>query len=347
MMSRVNNPQYILLDTTPCELDKNITGSRLPTCHQVLLCFLAHCTDDDKNLRGAAKKTITKVIPFYERARVPHITTCKMEEEVLKLHQTMRSILKINHNRREGESFKQKLSSFKDTLESTMKFWPRSAMNTMTNEEDKAFLQSMMSDRVATMGSVDGDLSATEKKVMRRNLEQEARENLEKSRVQDEQVAGRSASELHRLIGDEEESEAEQEGNEDTYTEGQTPRRKHRRELKTGTSAFWAHDILKSPVVVETAVRNHVSPTVLSALTHAYVTATGGDHTRVNLSYRTAYRYKIQTVVTIATAIKDCWVPPQISMLHWDGKLMNTLTNDSGKQERLPVLLSGEITIHL
>ena len=91
--------------------------------------------------------------------------------------------------------------------------------------------------------------------------------------------------------------------------------------------------------MVETAVRNHVSPTVLSALTHAYV--------RVNLSYRRAYRYKIQTVVTIATAIKDCWVPPQISMLHWDGKLMNTLTNDSGKQERLPVLLSGEITIHL
>ena len=37
----------------------------------------------------------------------------------------------------------------------TMKFWPRNALKTMENEEDKQFLLSMMGDRKCTMGGVD------------------------------------------------------------------------------------------------------------------------------------------------------------------------------------------------
>ncbi len=41
--------------------------------------------------------------------------------------------------------------------------------------------------------------------------------------------------------------------------------------------------------------------------------------------------------------IKDSWAPSKFSVLHWDEKLMTcTLDNQYKKEERLPVLLSGE-----
>ena len=42
----------------------------------------------------------------------------------------------------------------------------------------------------------------------------------------------------------------------------------------------------------------------------------------------------------IAEEVKEKWVAPSSALVHWDGKIMPTLAG-SGKQERLPVLLSG------
>ena len=63
-----------------------------------------------------------------------------------------------------------------------MKFWPRDVFEKMSNDEDKLFLESMMSDRIATMGSVDAKLSLSEKKIAQRKLEEQKRENKEKIR---------------------------------------------------------------------------------------------------------------------------------------------------------------------
>ena len=45
-----------------------------------------------------------------------------------------------------------------------MKFWPSNALTTMKNEEDKAFLLSMMSDRKASMSGKDKASAVKEKK---------------------------------------------------------------------------------------------------------------------------------------------------------------------------------------
>ena len=58
----------------------------------------------------------------------------------------------------------------------------------------------------------------------------------------------------------------------------------------SGTGGFWSHDILKHPNVVARAVRNKVSPTVLASITEGLIQATGGDPSKVDLSYTTAYR---------------------------------------------------------
>ena len=78
----------------------------------------------------------------------------------------------------------------------------------------------------------------------------------------------------------------------------------------------------------------------MSAVLHALINACDGDTSAVNLNYSTAQRYSVEVHNTIAQKSKRDWKPPEIALLHWDGKLMLTL-DGSKKEERLPVLLSG------
>ena len=155
-MSRYNCPHYFLLGSTPTEDDLSITGAKLPTVRQVLMCFLASHASP-MTVRAAAKATVVKVLPFYDKARIPTLNPVKMEEEVLKLHTEMKNLLKIDHQHRETEKNKTKFNDFKQKLEKTMKFWPRDALERIKTEEDKKFLHSMMTDRVANMGRVYAD----------------------------------------------------------------------------------------------------------------------------------------------------------------------------------------------
>jgi hypothetical protein len=83
-MAKQKDPRFFLLQTVPGVTDKVITGSRLPTTRQVLLSFLAHKEDLAKNgvsgiLRTAANETATQVVQFYQKARVPMITTTRWQ----------------------------------------------------------------------------------------------------------------------------------------------------------------------------------------------------------------------------------------------------------------------------
>ena len=42
-----------------------------------------------------------------------------------------------------------------------------------------------------------------------------------------------------------------------------------------------------------------------------------------------------------ASHIKESWNPPDVTLVHWDGKLLDSLENDPNKEERLPILVSG------
>ena len=287
-MSKSKDPRYFLLDTVPTDDDTVITGARLPTARQVLLCFLAHHSSEGNTRRQAANLTVQTVLPFYERARIMTLAQHKMAEEVLKVFDEMKSLLKIDHAHRQDKTNVEKFSSFKDKLNRTMKFWPRNVLEKITNEEDKEFLVSMMTDRKATMGSVDSVLHSTEKKRLERKKAEEMRVEKEEMRKQTVKAACSS------FCGDdsEESEEIDHQQMDKTFVPEphDTPQRSHKRVVKTGTPAFWPHDILRSPEVVETAVRNKITPTQLASLTHSMIKATSGDHTKVNLHYKTAYK---------------------------------------------------------
>ena len=123
-------------------------------------------------------------------------------------------------------------------------------------------------------------------------------------------------------------------------TNFETPERAHKRTVKTGTNIFIPHDILKSPGLVSAAARNQITPTAMSAILHALITACDGNPEAVNINQVQSQRYRVEASKSIANTIKTNWTPPPVALLHWDGKLMDTL--DGGvKEERLPILLSG------
>ena len=146
--------------------------------------FLAFHTSDSKlTVRKAAKITVSNIIPFYERARIPYLAPNKIAEEVIKIYEDMRSLMKIDHSQRSSATKQKRINDFKERLDKTLKLWPRNALDRIKNEEDKQFLQSMMTDRVASMGQVDKVLSTTEDKVAKRKGAELARLQIKKERV--------------------------------------------------------------------------------------------------------------------------------------------------------------------
>lgn len=276
-MSKLRDPRCFVLETIPIEADQEIHGSKLPTVRQVLLCFLSHHTLKTK--RAAANTTVKTVLPFYLRAKIDTLKSNKMAEEVLKVFEEMKSIIKIDHARRETETNKQKINSFKEKLKTTMKFWPRNSLEKIKIEEDKQFLISMMTDRKATMGSIDTKLKSKKKNIWKRKEAEQSRVDKEQSRQIEpvEYLSGQS-SESGELSSD------------DVVQETQAPPRSRKRVMKCGTSVFIPHDLLKYPAVVETAVRNKILPTALTCLLNSLITATSGVPSRVNLHYSTAIR---------------------------------------------------------
>ena len=52
------------------------------------------------------------------------------------------------------------------------------------------------------------------------------------------------------------------------------------------------------------------------------------------------YRFRNEVLPSITDKIKENWSPPSHALVHWDGKLMETL-DGSSSEERLPALVSG------
>ena len=52
-----------------------------------------------------------------------------------------------------------------------------------------------------------------------------------------------------------------------------------------------------------------------------------------------SFRYKESAKTSIVEKLQS-WSPPEVSLVHWDSKLMSTL-DGAGTEERVPVLLSG------
>ncbi len=105
-----------------------------------------------------------------------------------------------------------------------------------------------------------------------------------------------------------------------------TSTRSHHRNKRTGSSLFIPHDIMKRPNLVSLATRLNMSPGQQAAHTKALITELGGETSTIAASYATADRSRRQVVMEISTADKEQWCFPKYATLHWDTKLLTTLS---------------------
>lgn len=326
--------------------DSTITGSRLPTCLQVLRCLMHHLAEgvhENCTRWEAAKIVHSKVSVFYEKAHIPMITKRKACERLIKLLDDNAKVRAIPINRRSAPNSLNKLKKMEEMLAQTFPLWPANAEQLIKNPEDVAFLQSMKTDRLATFGPRDKVLAA---KVQRRE-QRDYMEIRQRARIQSYLKSTSAPNILH----DHDSSSSDEDAVSDEEAAGQfiTPRtsRSHKRIARTGTPAFIPHDIIQRPKLVQLATRLKMTPVQQAAFTEALVAEAGGDTSKISTSYSTADKSRREIGRRIAESCKDQWIPPKLVSLHWDSKLMSSLSNQNITEERLTVVVGNATELKL
>ena len=248
-------------------------------------------------------------------------------------------------SRRSSEASLGKVKAMEDKLNTTFPLWPSNAEKLMKNQEDIVFLQSMKSDRQGSFGPFDKALA---EKVCRR----QARNDLEaRRRDKMKQEMSDQASVSSPGILDEDEGESWSDNSSDAEVplpvDSMPKAGDHRRKSLSGTSAFIPHDILKRPKLVELATRLKMTPAQQAVYTEAVVAEAGGDVSRIASSYATADRSRRKVGSMIAKTCKQEWVGPRFATLHWDSKMMSTLSNAFISEERLTVVVGDSRELKL
>ena len=77
------------------------------------------------------------------------------------------------------------------------------------------------------------------------------------------------------------------------------------------------------------------------------IAESGGDPSAVSSSYATADRCRRNVGSSTAESIKQQWVVPKFLTLHWDSKLMHTLSNSNISEEHLTVVVGGSTCVQV
>lgn len=209
----------------------------------------------------------------------------------------------------------------------------------MKTPEDIKFLQSMKTDRIASFGGFDASLAKQKQRSEQRKLLDRRRQ--EKAEAE---MAELTATATFESCSDTDPSDTEDGVDLLPGTSMDThPRRKHRRVVHSGTEAFIPHNIMKSPKMVALATRMKMTPSQQAAFTEAFVQEAGGDVSKVYTSYAVADKSRREIGKQIAESYQEKWDVPQFASLHWDGKLLPSLTNKYENEERLTVAV-GDVT---
>jgi hypothetical protein len=316
------------------EKDEEITGCRLPTNEHVIRCYMFHQREgsaqgkaSNRTQRDTAKIVLDKIIPFYLKGNIPMLSEKSGSQKIVELVLKNAKIREIPVDRRSSPGVVAKLKDVENDLQKTFPLWTRDAEQVMTNQEDIKFLQSMKTDRVASFGVHDKARALQIKRKESRALRQRKfQENDEKDR----EIASDTLQ-----LADSESSQDEDDNSKDLVTPAPSQGKTHHRVARPGTAAFISHDILENPKLVSLATRIKLSPAEQAAYTQAIIEESGGDNSKIAVSYATADRSRRKVAEKIATAVREEWKPPNFASLHWDSKLMGTLTDKNVNEERL------------
>jgi len=90
-----------------------------------------------------------------------------------------------------------------------------------------------------------------------------------------------------------------------------------------------------------------MTPAQQAVYTAALIAEAKRDSSKVSASYSTADQSRRKVGKKLAQTYRDQWVAPNLATLHWDSKLMSSLTNRNVTQERLTVVVGDALELKL
>ena len=302
MSTRSSDKFLQVLPVSPGHDHLEISGSKLPSHEQVLLCVLSHMKILSKShlgkrkaVREASKAAMEQVHVHYNNAKIMTLSNSQICRKIENLYYEFASVRRLPKNRIKSSI----RHAFQEKLSTTFPAWPKDILEQMERskkqnmsrvekeaiEEDMQFVISMQTDRKASYIGVDKVIS---------QIEENKTKN--RKRVRDEEGISHSDFITVDAIPDDGIDmpvTMEQSGHtSNSSKEDACPRAKraHVRQHKTGTHIFVPHDIMKNASLVSIYARNGVSPTAMSSILHTLIEECGGDPSCVSLSYATANR---------------------------------------------------------
>ena len=118
---------------------ETITGSKLPSNRQVLQHFFHLHKTKSKTISASVTATMTEIVQFWDKARIPVRKDCNIIAKIKKLHSTWIAVKK-NASRR-ADTQKEKERQFIGSLDDLFDIAHAEALNIIQLPEDKDFLQ--------------------------------------------------------------------------------------------------------------------------------------------------------------------------------------------------------------
>ena len=334
--------------------DAELPHTRLPTGLQVLRCVMFFLDKAAKEKRPGATSPPTSfvsaqlvadmIVPIYAKAGIPMVSQARAATKIVHLLDENKRLRAISIKRRETEAIQRRVKQSEEALQRTFDLWPPNPWLLIKKEADRAFLRSMMTDRTATMASLDLSTARLEERRQKRMDAARAR----KERADSDRQSSATAA-LEAVTGDNEAEDASTADPDDVTASCSHWRRGTPSALKraAGTQVFMRSDILSSPELVSLATRLKMTPTQQAAYTCGLIEAAGGDATMIAASYATVDRARRHVVKSVAEHVRETRVAPRRCTLHWDGQLLPTLNNQRELEERLTVVVGDSTRVKL
>jgi len=326
-MSTRNATKLFGIGAAISDSDKIIPGSKLPTNGQVLRCFLfnAHHKDDQKVLWSAAKEVMNQVKPHYLKSAIPMLPDTQCIKQTIKLYKDYKKkLIKIPKRRRQLPSTLKKVQNFQKLLNKTMKLWPKKALDIIKNEEDRLFLKSMMSDRVASYTSAD---NLTQQKYAKKQLR---KEKYEKYASKYSSLAGTSSSSScpPQSYSSTSEDNSENDSDFDFETKTSTPKAKLKK-------------VCKPAKLSSMLDRAKVSTRMGTAIIASVLSVSGENISNYTLSKSTLHRHRASNRLAVTKEIKSAFSCPSDVTIHWDGKSVKNVAGKTKTQEYCAVAITS------
>lgn len=299
---------------------ERLTGLKLPSLRQVLLRFLQLHVAEKNSVRKSANIAATETMSFWLKAQIPTQRVDKVINKIEKVHSNWRHLKNESKLKLKCQSAKQKL--FSEQLDDLFDIARENALNDLKIKEDRDFLLAQREKgRKGTMGPVD-------KKFVTRVKERNKKKQQEKERTLNEII--RKQYLMKPSLNISISSDSEVEGTPDELFTPRLPPKKPR------VKNVWSTDLTSA--LDRAKVSNRSATYVVAATAQSL----GHDINDLSVNRETIRIARKKNREKITNEVMSAFTPDTALVIHWDGKMLQSLTNSTEKVDRLAVLVSGD-----